>query len=434
LEDQEYKTDNFKETVWKQASDIVAHGERIGTVEVCYLGQKPEIDEGPFMKEERDLIDALARRLARLTEQNETKESLRKSEYKNRTLLENLPQKIFFKDRNSVYLSCNENYARDLMIESEEITENTDYDFFPKGLAEKYRADDQRIMESGKIEDIEGLAEKYRADDQRIMESGKTEDIEDTYIQEGQEVVVHTVKTPIKDGQGNVIGILGIFWDITGRKQAEEQIKVSLEEKEVLLYEINHRVKNNMQVISSLLGLQVNSAEDEGVINALMEFKGRIQIMAVVHEMLHDSDSLSLIDFRAYISSLASNIFHSYSTSTGRVKLKVDVEDIKIGVKQATPLGLIANELITNSIKYAFPENRSGEIVIGLRTREQNGIKFVISDNGIGIPEDLDWRNTDSLGLKLVTTVAENQLDGTVSLDREKGTRFTIKISLEETK
>ena len=220
------------------------------------------------------------------------------------------------------------------------------------------------------------------------------------------------------------------------QKPTYEELEQKVKElkKEVLLSEIQYRVKNNMQVISSLLKLQASSVGDERVSDALMECRGRVQTMAFVHETLYGSDTLAVIDFKTYISKVASQIFQIYKTSMDRVKLKVDAEDIKLGIEQATPLGLIVNELLSNSLKYAFPENRSGEIVIRIRAVEQDSIEFVFSDNGIGIPEGLDWRNTESLGLRLVIILAENQLDGTVSLDREKGTHFTIKFRHKENK
>ncbi|MBM4137850.1 MAG: PAS domain S-box protein [Nitrospira sp.] len=144
-----------------------------------------------------------------ITERKKADEKLRESEKKYKTLIENLPQKIFLKDKNSVYISCNENYARDLKIKSEEIAGKTDYDFYSKELAEKYRADDKRIMELGNIEDID-----------------------EKYIQNAHEVWVHTVKTPIKDEKGNVIGLLGIFWDITRKKEMEDEIKKRVKELE----------------------------------------------------------------------------------------------------------------------------------------------------------------------------------------------------------
>ncbi len=173
---------------------VKVHGKPIASL--CVVYQEDKV----FSSNEVKLLSILARALGVEEERKEVEESLRASENKYRTLLENLPQKIFLKDRNSVYVSCNENYARDLRIKPEEIAERTDCEFYPKELAEKYRRDDKRLMDSGKIEDIE-----------------------EKYIQDGKEVIVHTVKTPLKDEQGNVIGILGIFWDITERKRAREK-------------------------------------------------------------------------------------------------------------------------------------------------------------------------------------------------------------------
>jgi PAS domain S-box-containing protein len=170
-----------------------------------------------------------------ITERKKAEDALRASEAKYRLLTENLSQKIFLKDRNSVYLSCNENYARDLKIEAEEIKGKTDYDFYPKDLVEKYRADDKRIMDSGKAEEIE-----------------------EKYIQDGREIVVHTVKTPIKDEQGNVIGILGIFWDITERKKAEEQQRLLMKDLEE-----TNRIMTGRELRMIELKKEVNKLSEE---------------------------------------------------------------------------------------------------------------------------------------------------------------------------
>jgi two-component sensor histidine kinase len=202
-----------------------------------------------------------------------------------------------------------------------------------------------------------------------------------------------------------------------------------------------------MQIISSLLKLQASGVGDERVSDALIECRGRVQTMAFVHETLYGSDTLAVIDFKNYISKLANQIFQSYGTSKDRVKLKVDAEDIKLGIEQATPLGLIVNELVSNSLKHAFPQDRTRQtklweppgsakrlpmiISINLRSINENEFELKVSDSGIGILEDLDWQNTDSLGLRLVIILTD-QLDGTVSLDRREGTHFTVRFRHEE--
>ncbi len=224
---------------------------------------------------------------------------------------------------------------------------------------------------------------------------------------------------------------MGIAFDITDRKQAEEFIKTSLREKETLLKEVHHRVKNNMQVISSLLNLQITRNKDEQARKALMDCRGRIGSMACVHEMLYISDSLAIIDCQAYISKLTKDIMRSYQTDPHRIKMTVDAKGVTLGIQQASPLGLIINELLSNALKYGFPENILGRIMIRLKLCENNIVKLVFSDNGIGIPEDLDWRNTKSLGLNLIVLLTENQLGGTVNLYRQEDTCFTIKFNRE---
>jgi len=214
------------------------------------------------------------------------------------------------------------------------------------------------------------------------------------------------------------------------RKLAEEQIKASLKEKETLLKEIHHRVKNNMTVISSLLKLQMNITDNQNAKEALQDSQNRVQSMSMVHETLYRSDSLSAIDLKTYLSELGRTIFQNYSIKS-KVQFKVEAESIMIGAKQASPVGLIVNELIANCLKYAFPDNRKGAILLQLKSNKENGVEITVSDNGVGIPEAFDLQNADSLGLKLVKIIAEDQLDGSIGMKSKNGTKFTIKFKIE---
>jgi ammonium transporter len=213
-------------------------------------------------------------------------------------------------------------------------------------------------------------------------------------------------------------------------QKATAKTEASLKEKEVLLREIHHRVKNNMQVISSLLRLQSSNVKDEHQIEMLKESQNRIKAMALIHEKLYRSKDLANINFNDYIKNLVNDLFLSYKVSTGRVSLKMNIEAVSFGIDTAIPCGLIVNELVSNSLKYAFPKGKDGEIKISLHRiadLKSNMFELTVSDNGAGIPEDLDIRKTESLGLRLITNLAESQLQGKVKLNRNKGTEFQIK-------
>ncbi len=224
--------------------------------------------------------------------------------------------------------------------------------------------------------------------------------------------------------------IEGVAEDITERKKAEEKIKASLKEKQVLLDEVNHRVKNNMAVINSLLKLQSNSIEDNQIKDVLKESQNRIYAMSAIHETLHGSENLSEIDLKSYLSKIISSIFQTYSISPDKVTLNTDIEKIPISMNQASPLGLIINELISNSLKYAFPDDLKGEINLSIKKLDKE-LELVIADNGIGVPDELDWKNSNTLGLKLVRTLVENQLDGSIDMESKNGTKFSIKFDIE---
>lgn len=212
------------------------------------------------------------------------------------------------------------------------------------------------------------------------------------------------------------------------RKIIEERMRNSLEEKEVLLREIHHRVKNNMQVITSLLNLQARTIDDPKYREMFDESKNRIRAMAIVHEKLYRTQDIAKIDISDYISSLANGLFMFYGLSTSLVSLSIDAKDIVLGIDTAIPCGLIINELLTNALKYAFPDGRGGSIGISIEKDEmrENAYTLTVKDNGIGLPEGYDFRASKSLGLLLVTSLAEHQLQGSVKVTRENGTAFHV--------
>ena len=208
------------------------------------------------------------------------------------------------------------------------------------------------------------------------------------------------------------------------RERAEEQIRTSLREKEVLLKEINHRVKNNLQIISSLLNLQSRDIHDEQALRSFQVSQDRIRAMALVHEKLYLSEDLARIDFGEYIESLASDLRSSYGLNSQHVKLKIDVDNILLGVDTAIPCGVIVNELVANSLKHAFPEDRSGEIAISFREVDGH-YSMIFKDDGVGLPEGLDISHPSSLGLTIVNAVT-GQLGGTIDLSRNGGSEISI--------
>ena len=258
------------------------------------------------------------------------------------------------------------------------------------------------------------------------------------------EVATHSFKLQGKDV------ILAISRDITERKKAEEGVKASLKEKELLLREIHHRVKNNLQIISSLLSLQTSYTKDNETRNVLEESQNRVKSMAIAHEKLYNSENLVKIDFKDYVNDLTDSLFLTYKINENRIKLNKKIDNIFFDVNTLIPCGLILNELVTNSLKHAFPAieshdltnekfsdpmtvcsegfselpNKTNEIRIELH-QSKNKFMLIVSDNGIGLPKNVDFKDTESLGLKLVTSLIK-QLDGTIEIDKTEGTTFRI--------
>ncbi len=218
----------------------------------------------------------------------------------------------------------------------------------------------------------------------------------------------------------------GIFHDITERVKAEQEIKKSLKEKETLLKEIHHRVKNNLQIISSILNLQSTYVHDKNVLNVLKESQFRIKSMAYIHESLYQNKDFSQINFSEYITNLSKNLLYSYRKLDSLVELKLQLDEVFLDIDTSIPLGLIINELLTNSLKYAF-NNKKGILTIKLKQDKQK-IQLKIADNGVGLPENFDIYTTETLGLQLVTTLAE-QIDANLQCINKNGTQFIITIN-----
>ncbi len=261
----------------------------------------------------------------------------------------------------------------------------------------------------------------------KVFKSGERMRVQDEQEMQGHLYYTDSILFPIRGTESDVISVCVVYRDVTELKLAEEQIKASLKEKETLLSEIHHRVKNNMQVIISLLKLQAENIKDKKYADMFKESHDRIKSMALVHEKLYQADSFANIDLKGYVKSLVTSLFRSYGTRQDKITLKIEVEDVSLGLESAIPCGLIINELVSNALKYAFPEEKGGEIRVALNSINKDEILLEVSDNGVGISKELDIRNTKSMGLHLVTILSENQLEGEIELSRVDGTNFHIR-------
>jgi two-component sensor histidine kinase len=224
-------------------------------------------------------------------------------------------------------------------------------------------------------------------------------------------------------------GITLMKWELERkekkRREAEEYLKKSLAEKEILLREVHHRVKNNMQIISSILRMQSRNIDDPRLKEVLQESQNRIHSMALIHENLYNNKTLSDIKFSSYIKSLSGNIARTYASQQANVSFDFQIDDAYLPMDIAIPCGLIINELISNSFKYAFADKSSGIISIHFKHIIDDQFQLIVSDNGIGIPDKIDITKTKSLGMKILQKLVQ-QIEGELKYDFSNGTKFTI--------
>jgi PAS domain S-box-containing protein len=332
----------------------------------------------------------------------QTEQTLRQNEAQLRVFVENTPAAVAVLDRNMQYLLTSHRWLVDYGLKDQYLIGRSHYEVFPN-LPDRWKEIHQRCLQ-GAVERCE----------------------EDSFQRaDGTHEWLKWEIRPWHDGLGKVGGIILFTEIITERRQAEKQIQKSLEEKDILLKEIHHRVKNNLQIVSSLLSLQAGYITDQAALAIFREGQSRVKTMALIHEKLYRSNDLAKTDFAQYVHDLITELFHSYGVNPAIVSLKIHIRNVMLGIDTAIPCGLILNELVSNALKYAFLTDQKGNISISLRQGKQGEYLLIVSDNGVGIPEDLNFHETQSLGLTLVCTFVA-QLRGKIELDRRNGTTFKI--------
>ncbi|MDQ7054266.1 MAG: histidine kinase dimerization/phosphoacceptor domain -containing protein [candidate division KSB1 bacterium] len=334
-------------------------------------------------------------------------ELLRQSEEKYREIFENANDMIYTHDVDGTILSVNKAVEKLIKAPREEIIGHNISEFLP--------ADQLEIAQKKITEKLQGLA--ITTYELEILD------------RRGRRIPIE-VSTKLIWRQGKPVAVQGIGRDISERKIAEKQIQKSLAEKVVLLKEIHHRVKNNLQIISSLLNLQLKGVEDEKVWQMIQECQHRIRTIALIHEMLYQSPDLARVDFASYVRQLVNYLMASYSRLVQNIHIDIDVDSVFLPVDRAIPCGLILNELLSNAIKHAFQGKPSGQIQ--LQFNRQNGwCELIMQDNGVGLHKRKNQENSGGLGMHLVQTLTE-QLHGQLQIKYNNGTRIDLKFPFQE--
>lgn len=357
-----------------------------------------------YTEEEKNILTFIAEQIAMAIERKQAEKALRQSEEKYKTIAENIEVGIYRTSSGADGRFIEANPAIVSMFGYKDKQE-----FLRVDVSNLYHDPKGRISFQKKM-----LHEGFVRNEEVLLKK-----------KDGTPFLGSVCAVTVRDERGKIRYFDGIVEDITERKEAEEMLKTSLVEKEILLREIHHRVKNNLQIISSLLNLQSRHIKDEPALDMFHESRNRVRSMALVHEKLYRSDDLANVDFCEYIRSLGRHLFMSYGINSTAIDLDVSVRDVFLDINTSIPCGLIINELISNSLKHAFSGREQGKICVVLRSERNGKFKLVVSDDGVGLPKGLDVTQTESLGLQLVTMLVE-QLQGTLNLDNNEGTSFEI--------
>ena len=247
---------------------------------------------------------------------------------------------------------------------------------------------------------------------------------------DGSEFPIEIGLNPIETEDGKMV--LSAIVDISDRKHKEARIDAALAEKDILLREVHHRVKNNLQVVNSLLDLQIDRVTDEAVLNMLRESQNRIKSMALIHQTLYQQQDFVQVDFGNFLDTLAPMLVSSYGMDAQHISLVIDAFDMQLSIHTAIPCGLVVNELISNALKHAFPKGRQGEIRIKMARDTEKFAILTVTDDGIGISDEIDLTQCATLGLQLVNLLTD-QLGGEMTINRAMPTRFALRFPVRRT-
>jgi len=339
---------------------------------------------------------------------DEMQKRLEESETKYRSLTENINDIIYAVNQEGVITYISPQVKR-LGFSPEE--------FIGKSLSEIAR----NILEEDR--------ERMLSDFAKVLQNGQERPTEYRFV--SRDGSVHWLEDFGRvqyDQNGRPTGIISVLRDITKEKEAYEKLQQSLREKEVLLREIHHRVKNNMQIMASLLRLQARQAEDEKTMELFRESQARIRTMALVHERLYQSQDFSQIDFSDYIQHMALHLMSLYHERSKNVDLEIKSEGVKLDINKAIPCALLLNEIITNALKHAFPEAQPGKLGIVFEKKPEGKYSLQVKDNGIGLPLEINLAKPETLGLQLITDLAF-QLGGELKIYRNGGTTYELTFS-----
>lgn len=316
-------------------------------------------------------------------------------------VIDHAPAVIFAKDRQGRLILANQHLANLFHTTRAELIGKTAFDFYPAEVAQEISTLEQGVLTSGQTVEAEVVV--------------PIDGVPRTYL---------STQFPLVDAAGNIYGIGGIITDISRRKAAEAALQTALHEKDLLLKEIYHRIKNNLQIVSSLLNLQAAALGDEESKALFRDAQNRIRSIAMVHDSLYQAREVGYVDLVLYLKRLTDSLEQSFFTRA-TLHLVANGAIPSVPVDIAIPCGLLVNELISNALKYAFPNGYAGHIAITLTGMPDEQLVLRVGDNGVGIPEHVDVAQPQTLGLQLIQKLVQ-QLHGTIAIDRESGTTFTV--------